>query len=222
MTEPTLVVDPGLRRLWPETRLGALRYTAAVRDDAEALHAAFAREHRPGLEARLRDTPLAELPNLRESRTACKAFGKDPGRHRVSSEALYRRLRQGHALYRINSVVDTNNVVSVLTGFSLGSYDGGRLDGAVTLRLGLAGETYPGIGKGDIDLAAMPLLADARGPFGSPVSDSRRAMIGPDTMRVLTVLYSFSSLPELEAALDLATRYFTTYADATDLTRDIV
>ena len=57
-------------------------------------------------------TLLAQIPNLDESRKAYKAFGKDPGRFRVSSEALYRRVRQGKDLYRINTVVDANNHVA--------------------------------------------------------------------------------------------------------------
>lgn len=75
---------------------------------------------------------------------------------------------------RINSVVDVNNLVSLETGFSLGSYDLDAVGAATVFRLGREGETYAGIGKGGIDLCRMPLLADGQGPFGSPTSDSAR------------------------------------------------
>lgn len=152
--------------------------------------------------------------NLGASRRAYKAFGRDPGRTRVSSEALYRRIRQGKDLYRINSVVDANNLVSLETGLFPGSYDLARLEGGLLFRLGKAGEMYAGIGKDGIDLARLPLLADARGPFGSPSSDSQRAMISLESRDILTVIYGFSGQEEVEAALALARKRLTDFAEA--------
>lgn len=60
---------------------------------------------------------------MRGSRAAYKAFGRNPGRYRVSSEALLRRVRRGDELYHVNSVVDVNNLISVESGLSVGSYD---------------------------------------------------------------------------------------------------
>lgn len=70
----------------------------------------------------------------------------------------------------INSAVDANNLVSLETGFSLGTYDLACLQGDLVLRLGREGEGYAGIGKDTLDLNRMPLLADALGPFGCPCS----------------------------------------------------
>lgn len=206
--------DPALTALWPGMGLGCLAWRARVLPENPALWAFFADEILPGLRQRLQETPLAQLPHLGESRRAYKAFGKDPGRCRVSSEALCRRIRQGKDLYRINSVVDANNLISLETGFSLGSYDADRLQGDLRLRLGKPGEAYAGIGKDDIDLDGLPVLADALGPFGSPSSDSRRAMIRPETKHVLTVIYGFSGPKSLEAALVLARERFTAFAGA--------
>ena len=161
----------------------------------------------------LETTPLAQIPNLDESRKAYKAFGKDPGRFRVSSESLYRRVRQGKALYQIHSVVDANNLVSLETGFSLGSYDTARIGADIVFRLGKAGEVYPGIGKDDIALENMPLLADGEGAFGSPTSDSTRAMITQETRSCLTVVFSFSARSKLEEALALTVKRFGQYAN---------
>lgn len=213
---PRISADPALTALWPQTCLGRLVWRARVLPEHPALWAFFAKERLPGLRTTLQDTPLAELPNLDESRRAYKAFGKDPGRCRVSSEALCRRVRQGKELYRINSVVDANNLISLETGFSLGSYDMDRLQGDLVLRLGKPGEAYAGIGKDGIDLERLPLLADALGPFGSPSSDSRRAMITPETTRVLTVIYGFSGPERTEAALALACERLTAFAEARD------
>lgn len=111
-------------------------------------------------------------------------------------------------------MVDANNLISLESGFSLGSYDLARLDGGLLLRLGREGEAYAGIGKGGIDLARLPLLADAQGPFGSPSSDSQRAVISLESRNILTVIYGFSGPEPLEAALDLTVRRLTDFAGA--------
>ena len=72
----------------------------------------------------------SEIPGIKGSRAAYKAFGRNPGRYRVSSESLIRRVRRGDDLYHINSVVDVNNLISVRSGLSVGSYDLGQVHGA--------------------------------------------------------------------------------------------
>ena len=206
MISPQIGIDPALKALWPEARLACLTWRTLPAPENPALWSFFTQEILPGLNATLQDTGA--------SRRAYKAFGRDPGRTRVSSEALYRRIRQGKDLYRINSVVDANNLVSLETGFSLGSYDLARLEGGLLFRLGEAGEMYAGIGKDGIDLARLPLLADARGPFGSPSSDSQRAMISLESRDILTVIYGFSGQEEVEAALALAQKRLTDFAEA--------
>lgn len=222
MNFPDMRIDDSIRRAWPQARLGCLLYAVDVRPKDEALWAYLEGTLAPHLRAMLEKTPLAEIPNLAESRQGYKALGKDPGRFRVSSEALYRRIRQGKALYQINTVVDANNVVSLETGFSLGSYDLDRLGGALVFRAGRAGESYPGIGKADIDLEHLPLLADGQGAFGSPTSDSTRAMITPEARHCLTVVFSFSPREALEEALALAARRFADYAGASEAQTRIV
>lgn len=207
-------LDPALKALWPEIRLGCLSYAAVPQAENPALWAFFGAHVLPALRDALENTPLANLPNLGEARQAFRAFGRDPGRSRVSSEALYRRLRQGKELYRINSVVDVNNLISLETGFSLGSYDQDRLTGDLNLRLGRAGEVYAGIGKDTLNLENMPLLADEQGPFGGPCSDSRRAMISLESRNIFTVIYSFSGQARLEETMVLAQKRLTSFAGA--------
>lgn len=213
MTGPNIRIDDDMLARCPECRLGWLIYEA---EPAETCPAVWERMEAvlPGLKARLEATPLADMPNLGESRRAYKACGKDLGRWRVSSEALYRRVRQGRELYRINSVVDVNNLVSLQTGFSLGTYDRDHLHGALMLRRGLPGERYAGIGKDGVELENMPLLADEEGAVGSPTSDSTRAMVTADSRRFLTLIYSFSSRREVEKALALASTLFKELAGA--------
>jgi DNA/RNA-binding domain of Phe-tRNA-synthetase-like protein len=189
-----------------------MTYTVEVRPESRELWAYYEDNTATSLRQRLAATELAEMPQIGEARAAYKAFGIDPGRHRIASEALYRRIRQGKALYQINSLVDVNNVVSLETGFSLGSYDTSRIGPDVVFRLGRAGESYPGIGKASVPLLNMPLLSDGAGPFGSPTSDSTRGMTTPETKEGLTVLYSFSGSEALASALEQAERQFISFA----------
>ncbi len=221
MPVPDIVIAEDLRACAKECRLGWLTYSADVAEDCPQVWQA-AGALISELKGRLEGTALAEMPHIGDSRRLLKACGKDPGRWRISSEALYRRIRQGKELYRINSVVDVNNVVSLKSGFSLGSYDRDRLRGQLTLRRGLPGESYVGIGKDAVDLENMPLLADEEGAVGSPVSDSDRAMIRLESRRILTLIYSFSPRCELEETLETASRFFRELAGAEGLRAGII
>lgn len=214
---PVIHIDPALLERCPHTRLGCLAHMVTVEPSREDLQNYLGEVTAPFLRHMLEETPLADIPNLSESRAAYKAFGKDPGRYRISSESLYRRIRQGKELYRINSIVDANNLASLETGFSIGSYDLNAISGDIVLRLGREGEAYTGIGKDSIDLHRLPLLVDEQGPFGGATSDSTRAMITGTTAACLTVIYGFSTRTQLEEALALTARHFAVYTESRPL-----
>ena len=54
-------------------------------------------------------------PPIKALRDAYRALGNDPTRYRGSNEALVRRISQGKDLYRVNTVVDINNLISLET-----------------------------------------------------------------------------------------------------------
>ena len=138
---------------------------------------------------------LAEAEPTRAVRAMFRAWGLDPSKYRPSSEALLRRVVQGKGLYRVLNLVDIGNLGSIETGWPYGCYDRSRLHPPMTFRTGQAGETYEGIGKRVWHLANRPILADAEGPFGSPISDSTRTMITESARNVLAVIYAPSSVP---------------------------
>ena len=221
-TSMIISISSEIKHAWPNTCLGCLVWHCKDCTEAEDLWLYAETEILPAVKSRLADTALADMPNLSQARKAYKTFGKDPGRLRVSSEALYRRIRQNKDLYRINSVVDVNNLISVQTGFSLGSYDLSCLSDVINFRLGIEGETYAGIGKDNIDLNHLPLLADDNWPFGSPSSDSTRAMITEATTNILTVIYGFSGINATEKALELAKMQIVRFANATSITLEYI
>ena len=55
---------------------------------------------------------------------------------------------------------------------------------------GADGEEYEGIGKDVVHVAGRMTLADQRGPFGNPTSDSARSMVTPSTVRALCTVFA--------------------------------
>jgi DNA/RNA-binding domain of Phe-tRNA-synthetase-like protein len=156
-------------------------------DLVRALDAAVA-----GAVLRLAETRPQDLPAVAATRRAYQALGKDPARYRPAAEALLRRVAQGKGLFRVSNVVEVNNLLSLETGFSIGTYDLAALTPPVVFRRGRAGEVYEGIGRGPLNLDGLPVFADALGPFGSPTSDSARSMVGDATKQVSMVLIGFA------------------------------
>lgn len=128
-------------------------------------------------------------------RTMYKQVGLDPTKTRPSSEALLRRVRKGDELPRINSLVDVINWCSLESQLPFGLYDLDHVRGNATLRLGRAGEEYPGIRKDVVHVDGRLVLADDAGPFGNPTSDSARTMVTPTTVRALVVIFVPVSVP---------------------------
>lgn len=217
-----LVIDSRMKELWPAVRVGCLQYQVQVEKKNPELWAYLKKEIYKKAKDAIFDYGVNEIPNIKESRAAYKAFGKDPSRYRVSSEALIRRIGQGKRLYEVNTVVDVNNLISIESGFSVGSYDAARMGEDLVFRIGEAGETYKGIGKEEIKIDALPVLADEQGAIGSSTSDSERAMITEEAQEVLTLIYSFSDNQDLEKALESGKRYLEQYAKTSGLQSWIV
>lgn len=133
---------------------------------------------------------LAEAESSRAVRAMFRGWGLDPSKYRPSSEALQRRVVQGKGLYRVSNVVDIGNLGSIETGWPYGLYDRSRVVPPITFRHGSADESYEGIGKRTLHLGGRPVLADANGPFGGPISDSTRTMVTESTRDVLAVIYA--------------------------------
>ena len=165
-----------------------------------------------GLAAELRRTyegrPPSEVAGLAHARRLYRAFGIDPTRTRPSSEALIRRAIRGKPLPRVSNAVDLCNLCSMSFPLPIGLFDAGRVRGAVIVRAGLPGESYPGIRKDDVHLEGRPVLADEDGPFGNPTSDSRRTSVTDGTRSLWMVIFA-----PADYAADALERHVTTARD---------
>ncbi len=201
--------------------LGCISCRVTVEKTQEALRTALDAEEARRLES-LGGRPASEVPEIAAARRAYRALGKDPARYRVSSEALMRRLIRGQGIYRINTVVDTNNLVSLRCGHSIGAFRVDALSPPILFRKAMAGETYEAIGRGPMNLENLPVFSDCEGAFGSPTSDSERSMITLDTENLLMAIIAFGDDPDLPRHVDFAAESLGAYCAARDIETAIV
>ncbi|MBR5017732.1 MAG: hypothetical protein IKX50_08390 [Spirochaetia bacterium] len=218
----SVAIDKALYDVYPEIRLGLMQFKAHVKAPNPAFWNYMNTQVLPSVRTAIENKEWGDIPGVRGSRLAYKAFGRNPGRYRVSSEALLRRVRRGDELYHINSVVDVNNLLSIKSGLSVGSYDLGAIHGPVTLRKAASGEGYTGIGKEFLDMENMLVLADDEGIFGSSMSDSTRAMVTENAKEILVVIYCFENSIDLESLLAEGRQAFEKFASSTDIETWIV
>ena len=148
---------------------------------------------------------------IKATRTAYKRLGKDPNRYRPSAEALRRRILRDLPLYRIDTLVDLINLVSIRSGYSIGGFDADKIEGDLTLGVGREGELYKGIGRGVLNIAGLPVYRDRVGGIGTPTSDEERTKISMETTSLLMIINGYSGSEGLseagEYAIDLLRRY---------------
>jgi DNA/RNA-binding domain of Phe-tRNA-synthetase-like protein len=172
---------PDWELFWAELEL--VDPAAAAGEVAELRQAAEVR-----LRARASLETLAGLPVVTALRRLFKAAGCDPSRYRPSSEALARRVLKGEGLPAVHPLVDVNNALSIDLLVPCCVLAAGSVVPPVELRVGRAGEVLDAM-RGPLDLEGKPLLADAHGPFGTPITDSHRVKVQPETTRALVVAY---------------------------------
>lgn len=138
---------------------------------------------------------------IQATRQAYKKLGKDPNRYRPSSEALRRRILRELSLYRIDTLVDVINLVSIRSGYSIGGFDADKIQGEeLVLGVGKEGELYHGIGRGELNIAGLPVYRDAAGGIGTPTSDEERTKISLETTSLLMIINAYSGREGLDAA----------------------
>lgn len=160
---------------------------------------------------------LSSLPRIKDGRETYKILGKAPGKYRLSSEALIRRVLQGKGVYKINNIVDINNLISLKSKFPVGSYNVKNLHFPVTLNVGKEGDKYKGIGKELINIENLPVLMDSESAFGSPTSDSERAMITDKAEEILMCIFSFSGDAGLWEYMEYGKELLENYADGKEI-----
>lgn len=160
---------------------------------------------------------------IKATRQAYKQLGKDPNRYRPSAEALYRRIVRGLPLYRIDTLVDIVNLISIKSGYSIGAFDVDKIDGhLLTLGVGKEGELYHGIGRGELNISGLPVYRDNSGGIGTPTSDEERTKIELQTTKLLIIINGYSGEEGLKEAGEIAEDLLKRYVSAINFKKWIV
>lgn len=126
---------------------------------------------------------------IKATREAYKALGKDPNRYRPSAEALCRRIINGKGIYRLTTLVDAINLISIVTGYSIGGFDRDKIQGpSLTLDAGTLDDIFHAIGRGPLNIDGLPVYRDDCGGIGTPTSDEERTKLTPDTRNLLMLV----------------------------------
>lgn len=161
---------------------------------------------------------INKRPAIDATRKAYKAFGKEPNRYRPSAEALCRRIVKNMDLYYINSLVDLINVISITSGYSIGGFDINKISGdSLTLGVGNEGEEFDAIGRGQLNIANMPIYRDSTGGVGTPTSDNERTKLDLSTSRLLMCINIYGEEMPVEETIELSKSLLKKYANAANI-----
>ena len=121
-------------------------------------------------------------------------------------------------LYRINAVVDLINLVSLLSGYSIGGFDAGKIDGdTLTLGVGREGEPFDAIGRGPLNISHMPVYRDNIGGVGTPTSDNERTKLDESTTRLLMCINIYGEEMAVADVVEMSVDLLGKFAEADNI-----
>jgi DNA/RNA-binding domain of Phe-tRNA-synthetase-like protein len=161
---------------------------------------------------------INQRPAIAGTRRLYKALGKDPSRYRVASEALCRRIIRGLGIYRLTTLIDVVNLVSIKSGYAISGLDADCIVGdTLTMSVGTADDVYHGIGRGELNIEGMPVYRDAAGPIATPTSDEERTKFTDKTVKAQININAFAPEMPIEEATEWMASLLRKYAHATDV-----
>ena len=151
------------------------------------------------------------------TRNTYKKLGKEPNRYRPSGEALRRRILKNVDLYKINTLVDAINLISLKIGHSIGGFDASLIQGSLELGVGQKDEKFEAIGRGFLNIEFLPVYRDSVGGIGTPTSDEERTKINKNTNKLLMLLNAYSGNEGLDDAIEYSKNILEKYTGATNM-----
>lgn len=207
-------ISDEIKQLVPSCVLGVVHYKAQIQKSSKELTTYFD-GIMDEIGSKYVTKDIADMPHIRPTRAAYKSLGKDPHSYRGAAEQMLRRVILKKGLYHVNNAVDINNIISVTSGYSIGSYDVSAIEGDAVLRRAPEGTHYKGIGKDDYEynVEFLPAFFDDKGCFGNPSSDSQRTMLKNGLREVIFVFYAFDGKEGLIDWMDETERLLSLYCE---------
>ncbi len=161
---------------------------------------------------------INKRPGIAATRQAYKNLGKEPNRYRPSSEALCRRAVKGMELYRINTLVDIINLISMRSGYSIGGFDADKIDGDIlSLGAGNNNEEFDAIGRGLLNIENLPVYRDNIGGIGTPTSDVERTKLSVETQHLLMCINIYGEELSPDDTISLSCNLLEKYCKAQNI-----
>lgn len=219
---PKIIIDERIKNVCPELKIGLIKARVDNVETSAELWAEIEREA-AAIVGKYELLEVNKRPAVAQTRALYRALGKDPNRYRVASEALCRRVIRGLGLYRIDTLVDLINLVSMKSGYPISGLDADKLVGdTLVMGVGEEGELYNGIGRGMLNISGMPVYRDEKGGVATPTSDEERTKITLDTCTLQMNINGFGEEMPMEEAVAWSVELLKRYASATDIETAIV
>lgn len=210
-------IDPRILAVCPNMEIGLLSASVVNGDTCDMLWQEIEKEA-AAVAQRYELLEINKRPAIAATRRLYKALGKDPGRYRVASEALCRRIIRGLGLYRLTTLIDVVNLVSIKSGYPISGLDADKLVGnTLAMGVGEKDELYCGIGRGPLNIEGLPVYRDAKGGVATPTSDEERTKFTLGTCRVQININAFAPEMPLEEAVNWTASLLEKYANATNI-----
>jgi DNA/RNA-binding domain of Phe-tRNA-synthetase-like protein len=214
-------ISENIKNVCPELQLGIIRATVSNSETSDELWSKLLEESE-----KIRNTykieEINKIPEILSTRQAYKKLGKDPNRYRPSAEALCRRIVRDIPIYRLNTLVDIINIVSISSGYSIGAFDAEKIQGDLFLDVGKSDELFEAIGRGLLNIEGLPVFRDKLGGIGTPTSDCERTKITMETKKILIIINDYYGLPELGNVIDYCLNLLRDFALAENLEEYII
>ncbi|MCL1630749.1 phenylalanine--tRNA ligase beta subunit-related protein [Sporolactobacillus sp. CPB3-1] len=188
-----------LKSAVPDFKIGVMFYSSIVIGKLPALIGDRLPVYYNNVQMSFDTQPISAISGIQEWRQIFKKVGTDPSRYRPSQEALLRKIKKDGTPHFVHSAVDLINFFSVQYSIPMGIYDAEQLDGAIQVRIGTETDQYDGLNGRLMHMNQKIISADRNGAFGSPIVDSKRTCVTPQTTQALQLAYVRPSMDSGEA-----------------------
>jgi len=215
-------IDQRIADACPHIKIGLIRADVVNSDTCDELWSEIEQAAKEVVET-YELLAINARPAITGTRKLYKALGKDPGRYRVASEQLCRRIVKGLGIYRLTTLIDVVNLVSIKSGYAISGLDADKITGNVlTLGVGEKDEEYHGIGRGLLNIEYMPVYRDSIGGIATPTSDEERTKFTIDTKKVQININAFAPEMPIEEAVNWMVELLEKYAQAKNIETKII
>lgn len=217
----TITISDKIKNSCPALQLGVIRATVSNSETSDELWSKLL-EQSENIRTTYNIEEINKRPEILSTRQAYKKLGKDTNRYRPSSEALCRRIVRDIPIYRLNTLVDIINIVSIASGYSIGAFDYEKIQGNLILDTGRNDDQFDAIERGMLNIEGLPVFRDEISGIGTPTSDCERTKITMETTEILIIINDYLGSSTLENAIDYCQNLLRDFANSQNIEEHII